>query len=125
MAALSLEKSRDFGIYRALGFSRGEVTAITLLEGTALGSVSFLIAAVTGTALAQILIKVVNLGAFHWTIHYRFVWAPYLLAGGTALLAGLLAASQKKMLTPAESLKIARKIYSWRETLLGTRKRET
>ena len=85
LLTLFMERRREFGIYRALGFSTGQVAQMTLLEGLGMGLVSFLLSTVVGTALALLLIKVINLRSFNWTIFYYPALEPYLLTGLTAL----------------------------------------
>jgi putative ABC transport system permease protein len=92
LLTLFLERQREFGIYRALGFSSPQVASMTLLEGLGMGLLSFLFSLVVGTILAIILIKVINLNSFNWTIFYYPSWDPYLLALGTAILASMGAA---------------------------------
>ena len=86
---LFLERRREFGIYRALGFSTGQVAGITVLEGLIMSFLSFLLSLGVGTAMAAILIKVVNLRSFNWTVFFFPTAVPYVLALATALLAGL------------------------------------
>ena len=86
---LFIERQREFGIYRALGFSTLQVAGITLMEGVAMGLLSFLMSLGVGTAMAAILIKVINLRSFNWTVFFYPMGAPFLLAAATALLAGL------------------------------------
>ena len=86
---LFMERQREFGIYRALGFSTFQVAGITVMEGLFMGLVSFFLCTLVGTALAWALIKVINFHSFHWTIFYYPVLKPYLVAGVTALLASL------------------------------------
>jgi putative ABC transport system permease protein len=50
---------------------------------------SFLLSLGVGTAMAAILIKVVNLRSFNWTVFFFPTAVPYVLALATALLAGL------------------------------------
>ena len=92
LMTLFIERSREFGIYRALGFSTPQVAVMTLLEALGMGAVSFALSTVSGTVLAVILIKVINLHSFNWTIFYYPAWQPYALAGATALVASLAAA---------------------------------
>jgi len=89
---LFIERRREFGIYRALGFSVRQVSGITLLEGLAMGILSFLLSIGVGTAMAALLIKVINLRSFNWTIFVYLTGSPYLLAAATAAVAGLGAA---------------------------------
>lgn len=89
LMTLFVERQREFGIYRALGFSTGQIATMTLMEGLGMGLVSFLMSIFVGTALAAILIKVINLWSFHWTIFYHFTPAPYVLALFTAVSASI------------------------------------
>jgi len=93
LLTLFIERSREFGIYRALGFSTGQVAKMTLMEGLGMGLVSFLFSMAVGTMLAVLLIKVINIRSFNWTIFYYPALQPYLLTGVTAILASLGAAA--------------------------------
>jgi putative ABC transport system permease protein len=88
-----MERQREFGIYRALGFSTRQVAGMTLMEGLGMGLVSFLLSIGVGTALALMLIQVINLRSFNWTIFFYPDWDPYLLSAATAILASLGAAA--------------------------------
>ena len=92
LLTLFIERQREFGIYRALGFSVRQASAMTFLEGLGMGMVSFALSIVIGTVLAVILIKVINLRSFNWTIFFYPAWGPYLAAGVAALLASMGAA---------------------------------
>jgi putative ABC transport system permease protein len=87
LMTLFIERQKEFGIYRALGFSTRQVAAMTLLEGLGMGLVSFLVSTGVGTALAWILIRVINRESFNWTIFYYPSWEPYATAAVTAILA--------------------------------------
>ena len=93
LLTLFIERSREFGIYRALGFSTGQVAKMTLMEGLGMGLVSFLFSMAVGTAVAILLIKVINIRSFNWTIFYYPMLKPYLLTGVTAILASIGAAA--------------------------------
>ncbi|MBP8745183.1 MAG: FtsX-like permease family protein [Syntrophorhabdus sp.] len=92
LLTLFLERRKDFGIYRALGFSTSQIGIMTVLEGLGMGLVSFLLSTVGGTALALILIKVINLRSFNWTVFYYPEWQPYVVTGIVAICASLGAA---------------------------------
>jgi putative ABC transport system permease protein len=92
LLTLFMERQKEFGIYRALGFSTRQVAGMTLMEGLGMGLVSFLLSVGVGTALAWVLIRVINLRSFNWTIFFYWEWAPYLLAAAIAVLASLGAA---------------------------------
>jgi putative ABC transport system permease protein len=93
LLTLFIERSREFGIYRALGFSTRQVATMTLMEGLGMGIVSFLLSIGAGTVLAILLIKVINIRSFNWTIFYTPLLGPYLLTGVTAVLASIGAAA--------------------------------
>jgi putative ABC transport system permease protein len=93
LLTLFIERSREFGIYRALGFSTRQVATMTLMEGLGMGIVSFLLSIGAGTVLAILLIKVINIRSFNWTIFYTPTLGPYLLTGVTAILASIGAAA--------------------------------
>jgi putative ABC transport system permease protein len=92
LLTLFIERQKEFGIYRALGFSTTQVAGMTLMEGVGMGLVSFVLSTVVGTILAVILIKVINLRSFNWTIFFYPAWEPYAMAAITAVLASIGAA---------------------------------
>ena len=92
LLTLFMERQKEFGIYRALGFSTPQVAGMTLMEGLGMGLVSFLLSVGVGTALAWILIRVINLRSFNWTIFFYWEGVPYLMAAAIAVLASLGAA---------------------------------
>jgi len=89
---LFIERTREFGIYRGLGFSANQVARMTLMEGLGMGFISFIFSIGVGTLLAILLIKIINLRSFNWTIFYFTSWQPYLLTGITAMIASIGAA---------------------------------
>ncbi|NWF56482.1 MAG: FtsX-like permease family protein [Syntrophaceae bacterium] len=92
LLTLFMERQKEFGIYRALGFSTPQVAGMTLLEGLGMGVVSFLLSLGVGTALAWVLIRVINLRSFNWTIFFYPEASPYLMAAAIAVLASIGAA---------------------------------
>lgn len=92
LLTLFMERQKEWGIYRSLGFSTGQVARMTLMEGLGMGMVSFLMSIPVGTILAFILTRVINLRSFNWTVFYHFSWEPYWLAAATAILASIGAA---------------------------------
>ncbi|HTZ40504.1 MAG TPA: FtsX-like permease family protein [Syntrophales bacterium] len=92
LLTLFIERQRDFGILRALGFSTGQVAGMTLLEAIGMGLVSLVLSTGVGTLLALLLIRVINVRSFNWTIFYYPDWQPYALTAATALAASIGAA---------------------------------
>ena len=93
LLTLFTERRREFGIFRALGFSSGQVVGVTFLEGLGLGLASFALSAVSGTVVAVLLVRVINLRSFHWTVFFHPAWESYALAAAIALGASLAAAA--------------------------------
>jgi len=92
LLTLFMERQKEFGIYRALGFSTRQVAGMTLMEGLGMGLVSFLLSVGAGTALAWILIRGINLSSFNWTVFFYVEGLPYLRTAAVAILASLGAA---------------------------------
>ena len=93
LLTLFTERRREFGIFRALGFSSGQVVGVTFLEGLGLGLASFALSAVSGTVVAVLLIRVINLRSFHWTVFFHPAWETYAVAAALAVGASLAAAA--------------------------------
>jgi putative ABC transport system permease protein len=68
LLALLRERSSEFALIRALGLSARGLAGLIVFEGMLLGSVAFLVACALGPALAVVLIMVINVRAFGWTI---------------------------------------------------------
>ena len=92
LMTLFIERQRDFGILRALGFSTRQVAAMTLLEALGMGMISFVLSTGVGTLFAFLLIRVINLRSFNWTIFFQPQIEPFLVIALTALLASVGAA---------------------------------
>ncbi len=92
LLTLFMERRKEFGIYRALGLTGREVALMTLLEGLGMGFAGFILSTAAGTMITFILIRVINIQSFNWTIFYHFDIVPYLTAAGIALTASLGAA---------------------------------
>jgi putative ABC transport system permease protein len=88
LLALLLERSREGATMQALGMVPEDFTGMTLLESGVLGSLAGFLSWPTGVILAVILIFVINLRSFGWTIQMEV--DPLIF--GQALLIGLLAA---------------------------------
>ena len=93
LMSLQLERAREFGVLRATGMTVRQLWQLTLLETGLMGSTAGLLAMPTGFVLAWILIYVINLRSFGWTLQMQlepnqFINA-FLVALGAALLAGL------------------------------------
>jgi putative ABC transport system permease protein len=88
---LQMEKQREVGILRLLGLTGGQLWKLVMLETGLMGFSSGLLAAPAGYALALILVYIINLRSFGWTLQMAISPLVFLQALGIALLAALLA----------------------------------
>ncbi|MBL8148153.1 MAG: FtsX-like permease family protein [Anaerolineae bacterium] len=91
LMALQIEQARQFGVMRANGMSRRQLWAFTLIQTAAMGVTAGLAALPIGTALAVVLIAVINVRSFGWTMQLRLDPAEYALAFAVAVAAAVAA----------------------------------
>ena len=91
LMSLQLERARELGTLRATGMTQRQLWLLTLLETGLMGSVAGLVAMPTGYALAWILIYVINLRSFGWTLQLYLQPSYFLNAFFVAVTAALLA----------------------------------
>ncbi|MEZ4617762.1 MAG: ABC transporter permease [Caldilineaceae bacterium] len=109
LMSLQLERRREIGVLRATGMTRRQLWRLSLLETGLIGSSAGLIAMPMGLVLAIILIYIINLRSFGWTLQMRLDTADFLqaflVALGAALLAGLYPAWKMGQMQPAEGVR--------------------
>ncbi len=88
---LQLEKQRDVGILRALGLTGRQLWRLTMLETSLMGLSAGVLAIPTGYAITLVLIQVINLRSFGWTIQLLVRPEAFFQAIGLSLLAAILA----------------------------------
>lgn len=91
LMSLQLERARELGVLRATGMTVGQLWRLTLLETGLMGAVAGLMAMPVGWILAWILIYVINLRSFGWTLRMAPEPAHFGQAFVVALVAALLA----------------------------------
>ena len=93
LVTLMLERERELTILRLVGTDRRLMRRIILGEAAMIGGISQLVGIVVGLALSSILIYVVNVQSFGWTIQFHMPWAFFgqstILIVGSSALAGL------------------------------------
>ncbi len=91
MMALQMERAREFATMQALGLRERGLWLLTSLETGLMGFVSGILAIPTGVILAVVLIFVINLRSFGWTIEMSL--NPWIFVGAvlTAIAAALIA----------------------------------
>lgn len=91
LMSLQLERSRELGVLRATGMSVGQMWRLTFLETGLMGTTAGLLAMPVGWVLAWILIHVINLRSFGWTMEMILSPGFFIQAFAVALAAALLA----------------------------------
>jgi putative ABC transport system permease protein len=91
LMALQLERTRELGTLRASGMTLPQLWRLTLLETGLMGVTAGLLAMPTGLALSAVLIYVINLRSFGWTIFFSPVPEVYAQALVVSVFAALCA----------------------------------
>ncbi|MCA9982128.1 MAG: ABC transporter permease, partial [Anaerolineales bacterium] len=91
LMSLQLERARELGVLRATGMTLRQMWQLTFIETGLMGGVAGLLAMPTGFALAWVLIYVINVRSFGWTLQMHLEPTYFLQSFGVALVAALLA----------------------------------
>ena len=91
LMSLQLERIREIGVLRSAGMTRRQLWRLSLWETGLVGATAGLLAMPTGFVLALILIYIINLRSFGWTLEMRLLPEEFLQAFLVALVAALLA----------------------------------
>jgi putative ABC transport system permease protein len=109
LLALELGLRREHAILRATGMTRGGLAGLILTQTSILGLAAGLFALPLGLLLGDLLIRVVNLRSFGWTMEPTVpagtLMGALLLAWAAALLAGVYPAIAAARAAPAQSLR--------------------
>lgn len=87
LMALQVERARELATLQALGLTPGQLWRLTILETGLMGFTAGLLSLPTGFVLALVLVYVINLRSFGWTIQLQldpFVFAQALAVSITA-----------------------------------------
>ena len=91
LMALQLERGRELGVLRSLGMKVSQVRKMMFLENGLIGLTSGIFSIPVGIALSLILIYVINLRSFGWTLNFSIKLEYFLEAMAIALIASILA----------------------------------
>lgn len=109
LLALQLEHTRQYGVMRANGMTPRQLRVFTLLQTGLMGAVAGLLALPLGIALAVILIEVINVRSFGWSMDLALGGQEFAqalaVALGAALLAGVYPAWRLSRLVTAQALR--------------------
>ncbi|MGE5152757.1 MAG: FtsX-like permease family protein, partial [Bdellovibrio bacteriovorus] len=109
-SAQAIARTREFGMLRHLGVTRGQILALLAIEGLLVTALAIVIGLAAGLAVAWVLVEIVNPQSFHWTMDFRLPLSLVLglilallgAAAATALIAGRRAVSGDAILAVRE-----------------------
>lgn len=91
LMALQLEHTREYGVMRATGMTGRQLWGFTFIQTGLMGTVAGLLALPIGLVLALVLVFVINVRSFGWSMDFSIPPMELLLAFAVALVAALLA----------------------------------
>ena len=99
------ERTREIGIFRAIGFRRGHVMQIILLEAMVVGLVGGLLGYLGGNGIAWAALPLVVESSSFAGLNYNLGGVSLLLAVALSLIASLYPAQKASKLDPSEALR--------------------
>jgi putative ABC transport system permease protein len=91
LLAMLLERRREIATLRALALTKAQVGRLLLMESMLIAFLAWLLALGLGSALAWILLRVINVRAFGWSLPWSFPLDAWMINLGFSLLAAGLA----------------------------------
>ena len=91
LMSLQLEQTRQYGVLRAIGLTPRQLWNYTLIQTGLMGLTAGALALPVGVALALILIYVINVRSFGWTMQLTLLPGELVLAFGVSVIAALAA----------------------------------
>lgn len=91
LMSLQLERTRETGILRANGMTPIQLWVMTFIKTGLMGAIAGLLAMPLGYVLAWILIYVINVRSFGWTLQMQLQPSYFLQAFAVAVIAAILA----------------------------------
>lgn len=109
LTALQLERRKELGVLRAVGFTPAELHRLVTAQTGFIGLVAGVTAIPLGLGIALILIDVINRRSFGWSMDTHFplldLVLALVLAVAAAIVAGLYPAYEMARTSPAEALR--------------------
>ena len=109
LMSLQLERARELALLRATGMTPKEVASLVIMQTLIMGMVAGFLAMPLGFIMSDILIDVINLRSFGWSMQRIFpvgvLFEALLLALVAALLAGCFPAFKAAVISPAKALR--------------------
>lgn len=91
LMALQVERTRELATLQALGLTGRQLWGLTFLETAFMGATAGILSLPTGFLLAAILVKVINVRSFGWTMHLQADPMVFVQALAVSIAAAVLA----------------------------------
>lgn len=91
LMSLELDRAHELGVFRAIGMTTRQLWKLMFIETGLMGGMAGLMALPTGCILAWILVRIINVRSFGWTLQMHFESAHFLRALLVAAVAALAA----------------------------------
>jgi putative ABC transport system permease protein len=91
LLSLQLEHTREYGVMRAVGMTPYQLWNFTLIQTGLMGTTAGLLALPIGFVLALVLIYVINVRSFGWTMFLTLSPNEFIQAFAVAVIAALIA----------------------------------
>ncbi|MET2796050.1 ABC transporter permease, partial [Mycobacterium tuberculosis] len=91
LMSLELDRAHELGVFRAIGMTTRQLWKLMFIETGLMGGMAGLMALPTGCILAWILVRIINVRSFGWTLQMHFESAHFLRALLVAVVAALAA----------------------------------
>jgi len=105
MTSAVRERTREIGVFRAIGFRKTVIRKIIFLEGIVLSGIGGLVGFIIGTALARIAIPMLSNTVFNLSWRLDILGTSILLSLVIGTIASVYPAQQAANLDPAEALR--------------------
>lgn len=109
LMALQLERSRELAVLRANGMTPGQLWNYVVTQTGVMGVMAGILSVPLGILMAYILVYVINLRSFGWTLQFMISTEVLMQAVGlaivSALLAGLYPSWKMSQANPADALR--------------------
>ncbi len=109
LMSLQLEHTREYGVMRATGMTARQLWRYTLIQTGLMGTTAGLLALPIGIVLALVLIYVINVRSFGWTMQFmllpEYLLQAFAVAFFAALAAGIYPAWRLGRLVTAQALR--------------------